>query len=275
MNFIKKSDIKLKKRKPDSHKGENGVVLIIGGSEQFVGAVALAGLAVLRSGADLAIVAAPEHTAWAVSCLSADLITIKLPGKYLSTKHLKKTLALAKKADVVLIGNGLGLNPRTKSFVKKFAKRMTKLKKKLVIDADGIKAVSLMDIDNAILTPHESEFEILLKNSRINKNNMQKNLKNNTILLKGKIDKIMSRKKTKFNKTGNAGLTRGGTGDVLAGLTAGFLAQGHSAFDSACYAAYFNGLIGDILLKKKKGFTYLATDMVEEIKRVLSLKKRS
>ncbi len=64
-------------------------------------------------------------------------------------------------------------------------------------------------------------------------------------------------------------MSKAGTGDVLAGLTAGFLAQSSDLMQSAVNATYFNGLIGDILLKKKKGFTYLANDMVDEIKRVL------
>jgi NAD(P)H-hydrate epimerase len=92
--------------------------------------------------------------------------------------------------------------------------------------------------------------------------------KNNVILLKGKIDIIISKDKVFFNKTGNAGMTKGGTGDVLAGLCAGFLSQSKDLLQSAINAAYFNGLIGNILLKKKKGFTYLASDMVDEIKRL-------
>ena len=63
-------------------------------------------------------------------------------------------------------------------------------------------------------------------------------------------------------------MTRGGTGDVLAGLCAGFLAQSKNLLQSAKNAAYINGMIGDILLKKKRGFTYLASDMVEEIKKM-------
>ena len=89
--------------------------------------------------------------------------------------------------------------------------------------------------------------------------------------MKGKIDVIIFKDKIYYNKTGNAGMTKGGTGDVLAGLCAGFLAQSKDLLQSAINAAYFNGLIGDILLKKKKGFTYLASDMVEEIKGIRNL----
>ena len=100
-----------------------------------------------------------------------------------------------------------------------------------------------------------------------NKKNFFEN--NNIVLLKGKIDAVISKDNILFNKTGNAGMSKAGTGDVLSGLTAGFLAQNKDLLQSAINAAYFNGLIGDILLKKKKGFSYLASDMVEEIKKIV------
>ncbi|MDP6139052.1 MAG: NAD(P)H-hydrate dehydratase, partial [Candidatus Woesearchaeota archaeon] len=113
------------------------------------------------------------------------------------------------------------------------------------------------------------EFSILLKNSGLNENNFKKYLNNNVILLKGSTDVIISKNKVLFNKTGNEGMSKAGTGDVLAGLTAGFLAQSKDLQQSAINAAYFNGLIGDILMKKKKGFSFLASDMVEEIKKLV------
>lgn len=168
----------------------------------------------------------------------------------------------------------------------------------------AIKSISMYDVENSIITPHSKELEYFLINSRINKNiikkiNNEKNSqmrvsslrtrsqltkksqlikkatqrflnKNNIILLKGKIDAIISKDRIFYNKTGNEGMTKGGTGDVLAGLCAGFLAQSKELLQSAINAAYFNGLLGDILLKKKKGFIYLASDMVEEIKKIRS-----
>lgn len=302
MNFLSKKDINLPKRNKYSKKGDNGRVLVIGGSKDYTGAVALAGLAALRSGCDWVTIAAPEKAAWAVNCLSADLVTIKLKGDYFSLKHHGEIAKLAKKHDIVLLGNGLGLRKETKSFVKKTIKKINNLK---VIDADAIKSLSLNDLENSIITPHIKELEIFLQNSKINnpivkkitnekniekkaallkktienhnirKNNNKNKIKynffekNNIILLKGPIDIILSKNQIKFNKTGNAGMSKAGTGDVLAGLCAGFLAQGKDLMQSAVNAAYFNGLIGDILLKKKKGFTYLASDMVEEIGRIL------
>lgn len=264
MKFISRKNIILPKRKKDSKKGDNGKVLVIGGSEHFIGAVSLAGLAALRSGVDWVTIAAPEKVAWCVNSLSSDLVTVKLKGDYFSLKHAAAVEKLSKKHDVILIGNGIGLRAQTKQFLK----RIIKIKNNKVIDADALKLIKLQDVENTILTPHKKEFDILLKNSKLSKNNFRKHLRNNIILLKGPVDQIISASKTYYNKTGNAGMSKAGTGDVLAGLTAGFLAQSKDLLQSAINAAYYNGLIGDILLKKKKGFTYLASDMVEEIKKI-------
>ena len=109
----------------------------------------------------------------------------------------------------------------------------------------------------------------ITKKSQLIKKTTQKFLnKNNLILLKGKIDAIISKDKVFYVKGGNPGMTKGGTGDVLAGLCAGFLAQSKDLLQSSINASYFNKTIGDILLKKKKGFTYLASDMVGEIEKL-------
>ena len=269
MQYITKKDIKLPKRNSKSHKGDNGRVLVIGGSEDYAGAVALAGLAALRSGVDWVTVAVPEKVGWAINALTADLVVKKYKGDDFCASRAKDILKFEKDFDAVLIGNGIGMH--ASSFVKKYIRET---KKPLVIDADGIKAISLKDVNNAILTPHKGELKILLKNSKIKEKDLQKNLRNNVLLIKGPVDKIMSKNKIKYNKTGNAGMTKAGTGDVLAGLCVGFLAQSKDLFQSAVNAAYFNGLIGDILLKKKKGFTYLASDMVGEIEEMLEELKK-
>ena len=89
------------------------------------------------------------------------------------------------------------------------------------------------------------------------------------ILLKGKEDIIVGKDQVKYNNTGNNGMTIGGTGDVLAGLTVGLLAQTRDLLNSAYYAAFLNGKIGDYLLKKK-GVGFTASDfipLIPEIKR--------
>lgn len=289
MQFITKSNIKPPKRKKGSHKGENGMVLAVGGSEDFPGAIALAGLAALRSGCDLVKIIAPEKAAWAINAYSPDLITKKFPEEIFLPKHFSTVKKEMKRFDVLLIGNGIGLKNETKKFCKKAVKEIEKFK---VIDADAIKSISMENTKNSIITPHAKELEYFLINSKINKKIIKKILfrknffakapllkeitqkfldNNNAILLKGIIDIIISRNKILFVKGGNAGMTKGGTGDVLAGLCAGFLAQSKDLLQSAINASYFNKKIGDILLKKKQGFTYLASDMVGEIKRIKNL----
>jgi len=285
MNYITKKDIALPKRRSNSRKGENGEVLVVGGSSDYVGCLVLAGLAALRSGVDWVTIAAPEKVGWAVSSLSADLVVKKFKGKMFAKEHAKKVIGLSKIFDCVLIGNGIGVADSTKQFVKKVVE-INGLK---VIDADGVKAVGIDDFDNAIITPHRKEMELFLKNSGFGKKTVDsvvkendvkkkallikkllgKRIKNNIIVVTGPVDIIISKHRLLFNKTGNAGMTRGGTGDVLAGLAAGFLAQSRDLLQSAVNAVYLNGVIGDILLKKKKGFFYIASDMVEEIERVL------
>jgi NAD(P)H-hydrate repair Nnr-like enzyme with NAD(P)H-hydrate dehydratase domain len=106
MRYISKKDIVIPKRNTGSHKGDNGRVLVIGGSRDYVGAVALAGLAALRSGADLVTIAAPEKVGWVINALSSDLIVKKFKGDDFCASRAKDILKLEKGFNAVLIGNG-------------------------------------------------------------------------------------------------------------------------------------------------------------------------
>ncbi len=270
----------VKKRRKDAHKGQFGKVLVVGGSEDYVGAVALSGnaaLASLRSGVDLVTVAAPGKAAWAVNCMSPDLITKKFSGKVFGERHVKDVLKLSKGFDAVLIGPGLGQGAGTKKFVRAVVKG---LKIPAVIDADAIKAVKGMNFNGEVLlTPHAKEFEICFGKEA--SNSLKKNVdlvkeaakgKNCVILLKGMVDVISDGNKVRVNRTGNEGMSVGGTGDILSGLCAGFIALGNSLFESGCAAAYVNGKAGDILLKKK-GYGFLASELLLELPKVIFSKK--
>ena len=162
-----------------------------------------------------------------------------------------------------------------------------------VIDADALKSMGFKDFQNSIITPHETELEMMLANSgkdflipklreahvkekaEILQGNLRYFLQNNNVLLlKGPTDIIISRNKISYNRTGNQGMTKGGTGDVLAGLAVGFLAKSQDLFKSAVAAAYLNGLVGDMLLKKKKGYSFIASDIVEDLKNIDNLAKK-
>ena len=164
VKFITKKQVKLPKRSPKSHKGDNGKVLIIGGSKDYVGAVALAGLAALRSGVDWVTIAAPEKVGYAINALSPDLVVKKYKGDDFCASRAKDILKCENDFDAVLIGNGIGMH--CSSFVKKYVKET---KKPLVIDADALKQIQLQDVKNSILTPHLGELSLLLKNSKIDK----------------------------------------------------------------------------------------------------------
>src|SRR3990167_4688738 len=103
MRFITKKDIKLPKRVSESHKGDNGLVLAVGGSKDFAGATALAGLAALRSGCDLVKIIAPEKAAWAINAYSPDLVTMKLKDKHFKLKHFGIIKKSIEHFDVLLI----------------------------------------------------------------------------------------------------------------------------------------------------------------------------
>ena len=281
---------KLMDRKKTSRKGENGHALVIGGSDEFVGAVVLAGLAALRAGCDMATVAAPEKVAWAVHQYTPDLMTYKVKGTSFNIKNAKEMVKYADKFDAVLIGNGV--TRKADKFCQYFVHKSQKLK---VIDSDALKSLSFKDFNNSVITPNEKELEMMLVNSNkefllpklreanakekaeILQGNLRYFLQNNNVLLvKGPTDLIISSNKIGYNRTGNQGMTKGGTGDILAGLAVGFLAKSKDLFKSATAASFINGLTGDLLLRKKKGYTFLASDILEDLAKIQKAdKKRS
>lgn len=255
--------------KRKEYKGQNGRVLVVGGSEDYVGAPAFVGMAALRTGVDIVTICAPEKVAWAINTYTPDLITKKFLGNELNITHCKEIIALSEKHDVVVLGNGLGIN---KDFVLKLVRE---IKKPFVLDADALKVISLEYVSNSILTPHKKEFEILYSNTEkkvpfdeidmeVNIKTMQKYISTNVILLKGPTDIIFSKHRRHLNKTGHNSMTIGGTGDILAGLCAGFLAQTGDLFESAVKAAFVNGKAGEYMFKNM-GYGYTAYDMVQEL----------
>ncbi len=234
-----------------------GRVLVVGGSEEFIGAPYLAAIATLRSGAESVIVMTPEKVAWALNTLSPDLMTRKLKGKYLSTKHGQTIRAQMKTADILVVGNGAGVRKDTAALMRS----MIRSPIQKVIDADALKVLRGDAVRNAILTPNKEEWKHLETYSDI-----RALLKNgNIIVKKGFPTKILSARKTATIKRTNKGLKKAGTGDVLAGLIAGFLSQGYSPFKAAQKACETGNKIANILTKKKKGYYFLASDLAREL----------
>ena len=282
--FVNYGDfLRLKNRDASSHKGNNGSVLIVGGSKDYHGAPAISGKAAFGAGVDLVYIATPESAAIPVKSASEDLIVKSLDGDYLSLNHLDEILELADKVDAVLIGPGSGINDDTS---KLFNVLVTKIKKPIILDADGLKQVDISLIknkDNIVLTPHLAEFNQFF-NSKLkldldsydfkmvdeNITEFQlitKNI-NGTVIVKGKNDLILSGSKFRINRSGNAGMTVGGTGDALAGIVVSLLSQDLSSFDSACLGVFINGLAGDKAYEMN-GNGFSASDLVSYIGNVI------
>lgn len=264
------------KREPWAHKGQFGKLLIIGGSKLYSGSPALAALAAIRSGCDLATVAAPQRAADIVAGFGPDLITHPLKGDWLAPAHLKECLELEKNATAAVIGGGINRHSQTLDLVRRF---LQKTSLPCVVDADALhailRAMALKLKPNFLLTPHAREFEVLT--DMLPSQNMSRRAEQVrslaerlgcTVLLKGHIDVISDGSSIATNQTGNPYMTKGGTGDTLAGIAGAFLARGHSTLLSGCAAAYINGLAGD-LAAQELGESLMALDLVDAIPKVL------
>ncbi|UCE09723.1 MAG: NAD(P)H-hydrate dehydratase [Candidatus Thorarchaeota archaeon] len=270
-------------RHPDSRKGDNGRILVIGGSDVYSGAPALAGMAALRSGADLVTVVAPDPVVPAIRAYSPNLMVRSLGTRVLLSESLDMILDLVKANDVVALGPGLGLEPGTSSAVLTLVESIVAMKKPLVIDADGLKSLANSGIEleptTSILTPHWSELAMLLDEShsetpylalKVDTARMAAEMYNAVILLKGPIDVVVRPEGAfKLNRTGVPAMTVGGTGDVLTGICAALLAQKEESLHCASAAAFVSGIAGELAFEKL-GNHILATDVIEMIPNAMS-----
>ena len=285
--FVEGGDLlRLKNRSKDSHKGNNGKVLIVGGSKDYYGAPAISAKAAIATGADLTYICTPQNAALAIKAISEDFIVKEAKGDCLSLDDLDDILELASKVDAVLLG-------------KLFNVLAMKIDKPLVLDADALKLVDLSLVskkEDLILTPHLSEFKSFFKNvSKDDLNNLEKFVKledkenldfrkvndkidaihkiiksiEGSVILKGKYDFIFNGNRLKINRTGNPGMTVGGTGDALAGIALSLLSQGLSSFDAALLAPYLNGKAGD-LAYEAQGYGFGAQDLTQYLGAVMN-----
>jgi NAD(P)H-hydrate epimerase len=262
-------------RSPESHKGQNGKVLIIGGSIEYYGAPLLSALGALYSGCDLVYVFVPESNFDVSRSLYPDFIVKKFPGQYLTHQGVAEILEMSKKCDSVLIGPGMYDREVT---IRAILELIEGLEVPTVLDSTAIEVLKLVKevplSQPIVVCPHKNEFENLtMRDIKDNKEQediikfvrtiateMQIN-----VLLKSPTDVIASPQgEVALNKTGNAGLTVGGSGDVLAGVIASLIAQKATPFDACKIAAFLIGYTGDFLYKQKD-FCYSATDLALEL----------
>lgn len=274
---IKKSLVEklLPKRDSKSHKGQNGKVLIVGGSFDFHGAPILAGLGALYSGADLVYLYVPSCNFDVTRSMYPDFIVKKFDGDSLQEKDADAIISLGKECNSILIGPGIGTQEGSQQAIIKI---LQDLHIPTVLDADAISSLKKIDKfplqQTIVVTPHAREFQNLVDKdvvidaqdakSVILLRSISMDLKLN-VLLKGPVDYVSSEEgHVETNHTGNAGMTVGGSGDVLAGVVATFLAQGCEGFDAARAAAYIVGDAGDIM-KKTKGWYFSASDIANAL----------
>ncbi len=260
-------------RPTTSHKGDAGRVLVIGGGP-YSGAPALAALGALRAGADIVTVAAPGNVSDIIASFSPNLIVRALSGDILLEEDIAVISRLISRHDVIVMGMGLGIADETLHAIEK----IVPLCKKAVIDADVLSPrLNPLLNRNIIITPHAGEMKRLsgldVPHDLKERVKMIKDFANDhevTVLLKGAVDIISDGVEVRANRTGNAGMTVGGTGDVLAGLTGALFARCHSPLEAAASGAFINGAAGDLAFKEF-GYGLLATDVIDNIPAVMKL----
>lgn len=267
----------LPKRKPDTHKGSYGKILLLCGSRGYTGAAALASMGALRTGAGLVYLGVPESIYEIEAVKLTEPVILSMPdeaGTY-AVSAVDKVLSLLKGKDAVLIGPGIGISSGSEAVVCAVLKEFNG---PVVLDADGINVmISHKDIlrdrtSPTILTPHDGEF--MRFGGELNDDRLISAAKfaqeyGITLLLKGHRSIITNGTTHYVNTTGNPGMATGGSGDVLAGIIVSLLGQGLLPLEAAACAAWLHGAAGDICADEIGQYGMLPSDIVNVLPRLL------
>ncbi|MGI8979937.1 MAG: NAD(P)H-hydrate dehydratase [Pirellulaceae bacterium] len=268
-------------RSPDSHKGDYGRALLIGGSRGMAGAIALAAMACLRSGAGLVRIAAPDNAvdtiaAFEPSYMVTPLLCDEVSGDFVASRtqgELEKRLDWA---TCVAVGPGLGRSPEKTKLVRWIYQTA---KHPLVVDADALNALAEnpreleTHIGPRVLTPHPVEFARLSgvqadsRNAQVAAARKLAKEQKIIVLLKGQHTFITSGSEDALNQTGNPGMATGGTGDVLTGIITALICQGLTPLDAAVLGAHVHGLAGDLAANELGQVSLIASDLVRFLPR--------
>lgn len=265
-------------RRPDAHKGDFGRALLIGGSRGMAGAISLAGMSCLRSGAGLVKLAVPECTLDTVAGFEPSYMTVPLvcdASGYLFPQAFDQLREHLDAATCTALGPGLGRSSDLTQLVRSL---YTTVKQPMVIDADGLNALAASPAGMAgpagprILTPHPGEFARLAKipadqhPSRDEQTATAKQFARDhgvIILLKGQPTFISDGTRDVLNHTGNPGMATGGTGDVLTGIITALVCQGLAPFEAAVLGAHLHGLAGDLAAAELGQVSMIASDLLK------------
>ena len=263
-------------RKSKSRKGDNGIVLVVGGSYIYHGAPILSSIAALRCGTDLVYTSVPKINVTPTRAISPNLIVIPLVDQKLTRGAVNKLVgALPRNLDSATIGMGLAIQER--NALLHLVTSLLDRDVRLSLDASALipEVLPLLANKNVVVTPHAGEFKRLfgespsnLKNERISL--VEKNAKKHgiTVLLKGPTDVISNGSTTYLYEKKIPAMTVGGTGDVLSGLVAGMLSKNRNTLESAAAATFINGMAGKAV-QKKLGLHMTSFDLLDEISTVM------
>ncbi|MDZ4853181.1 MAG: NAD(P)H-hydrate dehydratase [Pirellulaceae bacterium] len=268
---------KLNQRRRNSHKGDFGRALMIGGSRGMAGAISIASMAALRSGAGLVSAAVPSPILEAVAAMHPCLMTIPLESDQegrISIASIESLERLCLNATCVALGPGMG---RTEDLNAMVASLFQLVKAPMVVDADALNALSeaRQSFPKAsgprILTPHPGEFERLSGVATDNRSDQvaaaiaMARENQWLIVLKGHETVITDGDATHINRTGNPKMAVGGSGDCLTGIITALICQGLDAISAARFGTALHGLAGDLAANRLGCPSVLATDLLEDL----------
>ena len=263
-------------RKSTSRKGDNGIVLVVGGSYIYHGAPVLSSLAALRCGTDLVYTCVPKINVTPTRAISPNLIVIPLVDQKLTLGAVKKLVgALPRNLHSATIGMGLAI--QEKNSLLHLVKSLLDRDVRLSLDASALipEILPILAHKNVVVTPHAGEFKRLfgdvpsdsnLERIKLVEENALKH--GITILLKGSTDIISDGKITYLCEKNTPAMTVGGTGDVLSGLVAGLLSTNRNPLESAAAASYICGLAGKEV-QEKLGLHITSMDLIDSIPSVM------
>ena len=265
-------------RVPDAHKGDFGRVLLVAGSRGKTGAAALSALGALRSGAGLVTVATPASSQPVLAALAPEFMTEALPdGPDGQLGDGTLDVVLGVDADVVACGPGLGRGAGVRRFVQRLLREGTG---PLVLDADALSVLADAPGDllgredrDVIITPHPGEMARLLGRTPddVQRNRLEVATEFATshhvyVVLKGYRTLIATPDGRIFvNPTGNAGMATGGTGDILTGMIAAWVAQLLDAEAACRLAVFLHGAAGDRATAEMGDVAMVASDMLAHL----------
>jgi NAD(P)H-hydrate epimerase len=264
-------------RPADGHKGTFGRVLIVGGNDAMVGAPVFAGTSALRMGSGLVQIAVPRVILPAALSITPELIGLAL-GKGVG----KDLLEAVDSADAIIVGPGLGKSPDAKARLK----RLIRIDKPMLIDADGLNILSMEKRwprefkAHAVLTPHPGEMKRLAKlfgrsevpsddDGRIDTALKAATTFGQVIVLKGHRTVVTDGQRVYVNRTGDSTLSKAGTGDVLSGIIGSLLGQGMELFEAACAGVHIHGRAGELAGKRFGQRCALAREILDAIPRAV------